>query len=107
MFKLQNKYSLYIPSTIKLWNISGEEHNKKIESYTRVIARKFKGATITRGVGNWIGNSGFVTEENVAIISAFSEDDELEFMVSLAEILKEEMKQECVSLEVNGVLYLI
>ena len=107
MLKLQNKYALYIPSTIGDKPIDKSLHDAHTRGYANMMLAEFGGATITQGLGMWTNKSNVTVTESVSIVTASTNIDASEFMQMLAENVKNLLKQECVSLEVNGVLYLI
>ena len=107
MVKFKNKYALYIPSTIGDDTIDKSLHDAHTRGYANMMLSEFGGVTLTQGLGMWTNEAKITVTENVSIITTSTNIDAFEFMQMLAENVKNILKQECVSLEVNGVLYLI
>lgn len=107
MFKLQNRYSLYIPSTIGGDTIDKNLHESYVRGYANMMLAEFGGVTITQGLGMWTNKSNVTVTESVSIVTASTNIDASEFMQMLAENVKNLLQQECVSLEINGELHLI
>ena len=102
-----NKFSLYIPSTVGENHIDQALHESYVRGYANMMLAEFGGVTVTKGIGMWTNEAKITVTENVSIITASTNIDAFEFMQMLAENVKNLLKQECVSLEVNGGLYLI
>jgi len=107
MVKFKNKYALYIPSTIGGDTIDKNLHESYVRGYANMMLAEFGGVTITKGMGMWTNKSNVTVTESVSIITASTNINASEFMQMLAENVKNLLKQECVSLEVNGELHLI
>ena len=70
------------------------------------------GATSQNGVGSWYSDDlKKVVTENVTIVYSNCSDDQLKDNINavedIAKKLCKDMTQECISLEVNGVLYFV
>ena len=107
MVKFKNKYALYIPSTIGDDTIDKSLHDAHTRGYANIMLSEFGGVTITQGLGMWANKSNVTVTESVSIVTSSTNIDASEFMQMLAYNVKNLLKQECVSLEINGVLYLI
>ena len=105
MFPLNSEVSVYVPGTIDRNNIIDTT------DYSMSIARKFTemfgGATITIGTGIYKSQkSDEFIEEKIIIVSANCTTkmllDYLPEIYDLCHNLKEDLKQECIALKVNG-----
>lgn len=109
-FGLNQRISIYVPSTIdvnKTIDNSTYVHNVQIE-----LCRLFGGATSQNVVGSWYSNDlNKVITENVTIVYSNTDLQNLEKHISnvwnIAYKLCKSMKQECISLEINGKLYFV
>lgn len=105
---LKEKVSVYIPSTFDV--------NQKIDNsfYVNHVLTAFSllfgGASSYEAKGAWVSDEKGLVIEDVTIVYSFTSeinDDVIEKVLDICEWIKEEMKQECVSLEVNNKLYFI
>ena len=105
------KVCIYIPSTIdvdKIINNSLYVKNTQIE-----LVGLFGGATtVNNCVGSWYSDDlGKTVNENVTMIYSFTDLKTLENNVknvwNIAYKLCKLMRQECISLEINGKLYFV
>ena len=107
---LDNKLSIYVPSRsekevnplrFKQW------HNGTIE----LLNNLFFGSTELNGQGYWTdANSQVVIKEDVTIVySNFkdSQQDKIKQVISFCEGMKHGLKQDAISLEINGTLLFI
>lgn len=109
-FSLNNKVSIYIPSTVDV-NVT-IDNSKYIADISKQFCLMFGGATSQNVVGSWYSEDlkKVVTEEVTIVYSNCTNDqlnDNSDKVVSIAKKLCKEMTQECISLEVNGVLYFV
>lgn len=103
-FDLNAKVAIYVPSTTDA-NVPTDNAamvNKVMESFSNW----FGGCTSTPAVGGWVSNSGTLVVENATIVYAFctpeSFGEHFEEVMQLATEIRDEMKQEAVTLEYNG-----
>ena len=103
-FDLQSKVSIYVPSTNNV-----DEKVDNSEMVLRVIGLLsdwFGGATASKAVGGWRCNDGQVVVEDVTIVYAFCTDAQLQErahdVLGVCKMIKNEMSQEAVTLEING-----
>lgn len=103
-FDLNAKVAIYVPSTTNVNKPTDNAAmvNKVMESFSNW----FGGCTSTPAVGGWVSNSGTLVVENVTIVYAFctpeSFGEHFEEVMQLATEIRDEMKQEAVTLEYNG-----
>lgn len=103
-FDLDSKVAIYVPSTI---NVSEETDNRKqVLNVIRRLSEMFGGATASDAVGGWVSQSGEVIVEKVKVVYSFCTTgqlkDRIDDILSICEDIKNEMKQEAVTLEING-----
>ena len=103
-FDLDSKVAIYVPSTI---NINEETDNRKqVLNVIRRLSEMFGGATASDAVGGWVSQSGEVIVEKVKVVYSFCTTgqlkDRIDDILSICEDIKNEMKQEAVTLEING-----
>lgn len=103
-FDLNAKVAIYVPSTTDV-NVPTDNKEFVNEVMTK-FSEWFGGCTSTPAVGGWVSNSGSLVVEKVTIVYAFctpeSFGEHFEEVVQLATTIRDEMKQEAVTLEYNG-----
>ena len=109
-FSLNNKVAIYVPSTIDV-DVT-IDNSKYINDITKKFCLMFGGATSQNVVGSWYSEDlKKVVTENVTIVYSNCSDDQLKDNINavedIAKKLCEDMRQECISLEVNGVLHFV
>lgn len=107
-FHLDHVVKLYVPSTYDVDQpIDNTPYvNRTLEKFSGI----FGGATAIDGQGAWLSDEKKLVKEKVTIVYSFGEKLDRKTMnqvVDYAKLLKEEMKQSAVSLEVDGKLYFI
>lgn len=103
-FDLNAKVAVYVPGTTDV-NVPAD--NKKfVNKVMTKFSEWFGGCTSTPAVGGWVSNSGALVVENVTIVYAFctpeSFGEHFGEVYTLAAEIRDEMKQEAVTLEYNG-----
>ena len=109
-FGLDQKVCIYVPSTINVDTIidnSVHVHNVQVE-----LCRLFGGATSQNVQGSWYSSDlGKIVNENVTVVYSNTDLQNLENNISevwnIAYNLCKSMRQECISLEINGKLYFV
>lgn len=103
-FNLNAKVAIYVPSTIDI-NVPTDNKGFVNKVMTK-FSEWFGGCTSTPAVGGWVSNSGALVVESVTIVYAFctpeSFGEHFEEVYTLATEIRDEMKQEAVTLEYNG-----
>ena len=109
LFKLSQKVTLFVPTqdaTGKVLDMARVEELQK--AVAADMARVAGGATVTKGLGSWMGEHGLVQEEVYLVASNCNNLLEVvQVAKTWAERLKAELHQEAVALEINGELYLV
>lgn len=109
-FNLEHQVKVYIPSTVDVdTKVDTREY---VKLAIKTLSDLFGGATATEALGGWTTKQGEVVTEKVTIVSSYCkkeqlEDGGLESVLKLAKKVKNELKQEAVSLEYDNKLYLI
>lgn len=107
-FVLDRKIVLYIPATAG--PAAACNNTAQVDRAAAFLSAAFGGATIQPGRGCWISDAaGLVTEETTlgyAFADAAGLAAQVDNIVDFMEALKIEMRQEAVSLEIDGVLYI-
>lgn len=107
---MNNKVSIYVPSTIDVDTTI--DNSKYVNDITEKFCLMFGGATSQNACGSWYSEDlNKVVTENVTIVYSNCSDEQLENNINevekIAKKLCEDMRQECISLEVNGVLHFV
>lgn len=103
-FDLNSKVAIYVPSTI---NVSEEcDNTQYVKNTIKQLSTWFGGATATPAIGGWVSAAGEVVVENVSIVYSFCTTEKLQEyaadIIELCKTIKREMRQEAVTLEING-----
>jgi hypothetical protein len=105
---LKESVKIYVPSTYAVnVKVINDKYVAKIE---KELSKLFGGATTIVASGSYVSDAGMLVQEKVNIVNAFTDrltNKDIDIVIGLCEWLKTEMKQECVSLEVNNELYFI
>lgn len=106
---LDNKISIYVPST---YNVNNEINNRIYVIYVmKELSNIFGGATEIQANGCYLSNNGELIEEKINIIYSYCSKEQLEEnmnkIIAICELLKNDMQQECISLEINNKLTFI
>lgn len=108
-FTLTESIKVYVPSTTDINNkINNESFVRDTETK---LSKLFGGSTTSNGVGCWVSESVGLVRESVKIVQSFTSVEGLEKHISevieICESLKKNMKQEGISLEIQGKFYVI
>lgn len=108
---LNNRVSIYIPSTID-GNKPAKRAQKKVTKHVaHVFSRIFGGATAYKANGYWSSSEkGLIAEEQNIIFAACTEVDREKNehrVFALAKFICKYMKQEAVTVEINNTLYFV
>lgn len=106
---LQCNVSLYIPATINVreWL---RDNEKYINQAAKLFSDLFGGATAYQTRGYYKDSTGSIVKESVVVIKSYTDEltrEQLESIRELAEYIREELSQECVSVEINDRLYFV
>lgn len=108
---LKNQVKIYIPSTTDV-NVSNiNKQDEWADKTLTALSNWFGGATVMDATGAWVSQSKGLIKEQIKIVYAFCNGRSLnDNLINLLNHVKEvckDMSQECVSLEINGVLYFV
>lgn len=109
LFKLSSKVTVIVPATI---NINEDIDNTPyVDRVATLMSECFGGATAAQTLGYWSSpTAGLVKEKSTTVFAYCSESDlqsKVDKVIDLCEILKEEMSQDAIALEINGEMYFI
>lgn len=101
---LQDYVAIYVPSTMHI--DQAVDNTKELDKVIGELSSKYGGCTCTKAQGAWYSptRQGIVREEVTIVRSNIAQAtaDDFEFMKRLALDLKDAMKQESVTVEING-----
>ena len=105
---LSHKVSCYIPATNDVNKAA--DNTREVESCAKLLSELFGGATIIPARGAWVSDEHGLVLENTTIVYAFADniaDENLDKICTFMDYIRDSMKQECVSLEVDNRLYFL
>ena len=106
---LPQRVALYVPSTTD--TDKPTDNAAQVERVARRFCEMFGGATAQQSTGYWLSDAAGLVREAVTIVYAACTADQLREhlpdVLTLAQQIKAEMKQEAISAEINGALYII
>lgn len=104
IFDLDCKVTVYVPSTFDIDKVA--DNSAIVEKVQKDFSDWFGGCTATDAVGCWVMMAGKLVTESVRLCMSFCTSEQLkihiEDVLSLCEWIKKTMKQEAVTLEING-----
>lgn len=106
---LDRKIAVYIPGT--MGTAEEADNAEEVKRAAALLSAKFGGATIQDTRGAWVSDVCGLVEEKTTVVYAFCTAEalsiELDSIIDYMYQVKSNYAQEAVSLEVNGVLYLL
>lgn len=106
MNTLKNKVEIYVPSTYNGNKPARIMQHFKVKKIAKALSGMFGGATATRAEGYYISDTKGLIKERQMIVFACCDDEGLiqykEQVKQLAEGLRDEMKQEAITITING-----
>ena len=107
--KLSHKFSIYVPSTIDI--DTPTDNTEKVQKTLSFLSSLFGGATATQSRGAWVSESAGLVVEDVTICYAYCSTvqryKQLKRVKEFAKALRDEMKQDAISVEVDRSLMFI
>jgi hypothetical protein len=100
--------AVYVPSTLDV-NQSANNAAQVADTLAR-LSGIFGGCTASDVKGAWISDTSGLIVENVTICKSYASslgDGELEEVYSIANQIRMDMRQEAVSVEIDGTLYFV
>lgn len=105
---LKDRIAIYVPSTVE---VDKEVSNEKmVNSIMKAFSKMFGGCTAEEVKGGWVTEQNNLVIEKVTKIYSNTielNDSHIDAVIKIANIIKDEMKQEAVAIEINSKLYLI
>ena len=109
MFKLSSKITVYVPSTKDI-NIQVDT-SEWVDAAATLFSNCFGGATSTETLGYWTSPQVGLVKEKSTMVFAYCTDADLqnhiETVIELCEMMKKELSQDAIALEINGEMYFI
>ncbi len=106
--RLDSRVAIYVPSTTDTDQPTDNRH--QVEEVAAKLSAMFGGATATEARGYWVSQSAGLVGEAITIVYSNAAAEDIERhgaeIVAICQKIKREMKQEAVSLEINGELFL-
>ena len=106
---LKCKVAIFVPSTINI-NIA-IDNTKQVEKTSCFLSGIFGGCTSYNACGKWIDGNNNLISENITICFSYCTKKQLrkakKDVLNYVKSLCQEMKQDCISLEINNRLYFI
>ena len=106
MTTLKNKVEIYVPSTYNGNKPARIMQALKVKKIAKALASMFGGATATKAEGYYISDTKGLIKEKQMIVFACCDDAGLiqyeEQVKQLAGELRDEMKQEAITITING-----
>lgn len=106
---LRHRVAIYVPGTNGVNTAADNARYVKMAAAT--LSNLFGGATATPARGFWMSDAAGLVEERVTIVYAYAGnealEDQLGAVIEFCEGMKEELKQEAISLELDSALYFI
>ena len=106
---LSEKIAVYVPSTYD-GNREVIDNSAYVQKVMEELAELFGGATAYEASGAWISEEKGLIIENVTIVYAYCDtltNEAIDDVIKICEHIKEGLKQEAVSIEINDKLYFI
>ncbi len=101
---MNRKISIIVPSTAPAL------YALIVQKVLTILASLFGGCTSVPGKGAWMSKTGLVTED-ITLVYSFTDPDTLSKALpkveALARDIAQTMNQECVAVEVNGVMFFV
>lgn len=106
--KLSHCVKIYVPSTLE--GNQATDNSEILNHIASKLSDLNGGASIQDVTGCWNSDTHGLIKESVKVVYSYSpelSDDLINLTFDLAEKIKSEMSQEMVSIELDGVLYLV
>ena len=108
LIPMSHKVTIYVPGTNGIY---AEANNAEYaEKAATLLSSLYGGATQNENVGYWDSEAGILVKEKIITVFSFAAElteESLDAVVTFCENMKSELKQEAISLEIDGELYFI
>lgn len=105
----RHSFRIYVPSTVDV--NKAVDNSAAVSGCLSFLSGLFSGATALRASGAWVSDSAGLVVENITICYAFTNLYGLlrgrRAVLAYAKDLRDSMKQEAVSVEIDGRLYFV
>ena len=105
---LSHKVTVYIPGTNGVY--AEADNSEYAEKAATLLSSLYGGATRQENIGYWESEGGALVKEKIITVFAFASvltDETIEQVINFCENMKDDLKQEAISLEIDGNLYFI
>ncbi len=107
----RHRVEVYVPGTTSVdRELTTEEHRSRVGAALQVLSSVFGGATALPAQGGWVTKQGKLVREPVTIVFSYAPSlsiGQLQTVRQFALGLKDELGQECVTVVVDGEMFLI
>ena len=108
--KLDSIVKIYVPSTIAVDKVN-KDVKDIVEKVSYYLADTFGGVTCYKAQGKWVSNDFKLVAEDVVVCESHCTQGALsehtDEIVDYCILLRDCLEQECIALEINGVMYFI
>ena len=105
------RVAVYVPGTSGPADDDAALAQRMTAETAAALSGLFGGATISPASGAWVSDSFGLIREAVNIVYSFTSPEALDRcgaeILAIVQRVKQEIRQECVSCEINGALYLV
>ena len=106
---LRHRVAIYVPGTDGV--NTAADNSEYVRRAAALLSDAFGGATATPARGFWMSESAGLVEERVTIVYAYAGNEALEdklgAVIEFCDGMKEELKQEAISLAIDDSMYFI
>lgn len=103
-FATDSRIAIYVPGTVNA--VEAANNEAYVKETIKKLSLLFGGATATEARGGWYSQDHGVILEPVTIVYSFCKQTDLEThlteVINICLNLKDELKQEAITLEING-----
>ena len=107
--RLDSRVAIYVPSTTD--TDKPADNRETVEAVAAKLSAMFGGATATAARGYWVSQSAGLVGEGVTVVYSNAAATDIENhaaeIVAICQQIKEDMRQEAVSLAIGDCLYII
>lgn len=108
LIPLKHKVTIYIPGTNGV--AEAADNSSWAADAACLLSRLYGGATSQENIGYWVSGTGEVVTEKIITVYAYADklnDETMTEVVTFCERMKNELKQEAISLEIDNNLYFV
>lgn len=109
--RLAERVAVYIPGTVGTATEDSATAARMVERCAALMSRAFGGATATAARGYWLSAAEGLVAEQTTVVYAYADAESIEQhlgdVLDFVDDMKAEMKQEAVSVEYGGALFIL